>query len=548
MKKREFILCLTIIVLICSVFFPKKILAGNSKDLLNPNEIITAAEPAVVFIQTIIEGNVSAPSAVFNDNFKFTKDPKNSTWKEHAQTGVAGSGFIVTPDGYIVTNAHVVKFTENYKKFMLLKTVAIKEAEIQTKNGEINQMQENAFINGFLLYLLKYAKITNVTESVFTVLGKSIPGVLIAKKGFQAEIKKVGDPSGTGTGKDIAILKIETSTQLPTIEIGDSSEVQVGDKIYCVGYPGVATFHPFLKGESATLPTVTSGIVSAIKQMPGGWNVIQTDAAIYHGNSGGPALDSQGKVVGISTFGSIDYNTGQIIEGFNFLVPINIAIEFLKEIGVTPHRGDFDTHYEKALKYMWNGYYSKALKEFTILTQISPGNPYVEQLIQKCRLEIEAGNDKKEIPVNPIIGIFIGILVIIGILFLTKRKNIITRQARHYKKNIENEESNINMNETVILESNNKPFAYLIDETTGNKYKITNNTNIGRDKGNEIILNDPAVSSRHAKIKFENGSFIVYDLASTNGTFVNGNKITKQSLKDGDIITFAHIRMKFKAI
>ncbi len=167
---------------------------------------------------------------------------------------------------------------------------------------------------------MRNAQITNINESVFTVLGKSIPGILITKKGLQAEIKKAGDPSGTGTGKDVAILKVETNSELPTVKIGDSSKLQVGDKIYCVGYPGVATFHPYLKGESSTLPTVTSGIVSAVKQMPGGWNVIQTDAAIYHGNSGGPALNAQGEVIGISTFGSMDYNTGQTIEGFNFLV------------------------------------------------------------------------------------------------------------------------------------------------------------------------------------------------------------------------------------
>ncbi|MCD6426536.1 MAG: trypsin-like peptidase domain-containing protein [Caldisericaceae bacterium] len=552
MRKRILAVMVLILVAVSVIWVPGGAFAakGGQKEL-SPNEIIMLSEPAVVFIQTIIEGDVTAPAAVYDDNFRFSRDPKGGVWKEHAQTGVAGTGFIVTPDGYIVTNAHNVKFTQQFKLFMILKTVAIKEAESQLKSGALNQMEANKFVEGFLMYLLQNANVSNITESVYAVLGKSIPGILITQKGMQAEIKKAGDPSGTGTGKDVAILKVETNTQLPTVEIGDSSKLQVGDKIYCVGYPGVATFHPYLKGESSTLPTVTSGIVSAIKQMPGGWNVIQTDAAIYHGNSGGPALDTNGKVIGIATFGSIDYNTGQTIEGFNFLVPINIALEFLKEVGVTPHQGNFDIHYKKAITYMWNGYYSKALKEFTILNQISPGNPYVQQLITKCRSEIEAGHDKKEVPMSLIIGIIVGVIVIVAVVLILKKNKPVpgAQKARmEARREKVRPQPSVNSGETVILGGGGTPLAYLIDKKTGNSYKVFDNTNIGRDESNEIVLRDPAVSSKHAKIKFENGNFVLYDLASTNGTYVNGNKITKEALKDGDIVTFARVQLEFKKL
>jgi serine protease Do len=546
MKKTNFkkgIAILALIALFIFTLLPTgQIACGEGNNTLSPDKIIALSEPAVVFIETIIQGDVTAPVANYDDNFNFTVDKNGGLWKEHAQTGVSGSGFIVTPDGYIVTNAHVVKFTDNYKKFLLLQTVATKETQEQLKEGAITQAEAKAFLNGFFTYLATHAQITNVTETVFSVQGKSIPGIAITEKGLQCEIKKVGDPSGVGTGKDVAILKVETNEQLPTIPIGDSSKVVVGEKIYCIGYPGVATFHPYLKGQSATLPTVTSGIVSAIKQMPGGWNVIQTDAAIYHGNSGGPALNEKGEVIGISTFGSIDYNTGQTIEGFNFLVPINIANEFLKEIGVTPHQGTLDEHYRKALELMWSGYYSKALKEFNIVEQMYPGHPYLQQLIQKCRYEIDQGHDKKEVPMLWIIlGIVVVIAVLAALLLMNQKRKSAPQSVQKARK-----ESSFSGGETVILGGKSIPLAYLIRNSDGKSFKLSETTNIGRAESNDIVLSDVAVSSEHAKIKFENGKFVIYDLASTNGTYVNGKKIIKQELNDGDTVTFARVQMTFK--
>jgi len=445
-----------------------------------------------------------------------------------------------------VTNAHVVKFTDQYKQFMLLKTVVVKETEAQIQDGQITQAQAKAFMNGFFNYLAKHAQIQNVTETVFAVQGKSIPGVAITEKGLQCEIKKVGDPSGVGTGKDVAILKVETNEELPTIALGDSSKVVIGEKIYCIGYPGVATFHPYLKGESATLPTVTSGIVSAVKQMPGGWNVIQTDAAIYHGNSGGPALNANGEVIGISTFGSMDYNTGQTVEGFNFLVPVNIAKEFLKEIGVTPHQGSLDEHYKKALELMWNGYYSKALKEFAIVEQMCPGHPYIQQFIQKCRYEIDQGHDKKEVPMLWIILGLIAVIAVLAAFLLMSKKGGTHKESAPPKSAPARSKQNVSSGETVILGGASVPLAYLIRNSDGKSFKLGETANIGRSADNDIVLDDPAVSSEHAKVKFENGKFVLYDLASTNGTYVNGNKITREELKDGDTVTFARVQMTFK--
>ncbi len=116
---------------------------------------------------------------------------------------------------------------------------------------------------------------------------------------------------GADTGTDVALLKVEGVSDLPTVELGDSSELKVGDSVVAIGNALA------LPGR----PTVTSGIVSAldrsIESLDG---LIQTDAAINPGNSGGPLANADGEVVGINT-AVIRGNA----EGIGFAIAINRA-------------------------------------------------------------------------------------------------------------------------------------------------------------------------------------------------------------------------------
>jgi S1-C subfamily serine protease len=120
---------------------------------------------------------------------------------------------------------------------------------------------------------------------------------------------------------DLAVIKIEPKNKLPFLKLGDSDGLQVGQKVLAIG-------NPF--GFAGTL---TTGIVSSLgreirsenSQLEG---LIQTDAAINEGNSGGPLLDSQGNVIGINT--AILAPSGGNI-GIGFAMPINRAKTMLED-------------------------------------------------------------------------------------------------------------------------------------------------------------------------------------------------------------------------
>ncbi len=121
---------------------------------------------------------------------------------------------------------------------------------------------------------------------------------------------------------DLALIKIEPKKKLPHLNLGDSDHLQVGQKVLAIGNPfGLAG-------------TLTVGVISALGRPIQGENnqdlegMIQTDAAINSGNSGGPLLDSQGSVIGINTaiYGP---NGGNV--GIGFAMPINRAKAMLED-------------------------------------------------------------------------------------------------------------------------------------------------------------------------------------------------------------------------
>lgn len=315
-----------------------------------------------------------------------------------------GSGFIVTPDGYLVTNAHVVQDDEDtlYQYFAVSNLQEQADTDISEMLAEMrrtgyNPSQEelDAIYNAYFNLLAQSFELSNLQANFDCVLGNVTPGSDITVKGINMDLRKIGEPY---PGKDVAILKIDGQTNLPTVTLGDDTTMKTGDKVYAMGYPGAATLHDSVNiNQSMQEPTLTQGIISAKKQMTGGWNIIQMDAAIHYGNSGGPLFNEAGEVIGINTFGSVDNNSGTLVSGMNFAIPISIAKQFLNEINVTPVESTFTTNFKKALTAYNAGDYKTALDLLHGINDTNPGFPIVQELLAEARVAYDA-NPQPETP------------------------------------------------------------------------------------------------------------------------------------------------------
>jgi S1-C subfamily serine protease len=172
---------------------------------------------------------------------------------------------------------------------------------------------------------------------------------------------------GMDPSTDIAVLKIDASARaLTPLPLGNSDAVNVGDPVVAIGYPfGLDR-------------TVTSGIVSALQrqiQAPNGFpidKVIQTDAAINKGNSGGPLLDENGKVIGVNS--QIESESGGNV-GIGFAIPINtvkqVASELIRNGKVAhPFLGVAMETIDSQLAA-----FAKMPSKGVLITQVVPGSP-----------------------------------------------------------------------------------------------------------------------------------------------------------------------------
>ena len=236
-------------------------LAARDSSISVP-DAVQKVMPAVVGISSQFE----VPNTGFDSNWFFGGNYGQGGDNNTKVATGTGTGIVMTSDGYIITNAHVVYDSEdNYGRALNVSVMMSDETKYDA-----------------------------------TIVGYDID-------------------------TDIAVLKIDASG-LTAAEFGNSDDLQVGELVLAIGNPlGFELFG-----------SVTSGIVSALnreisindKKM----NLIQTDAAINNGNSGGPLVNSYGQVVGINSAKMSSTMTSATVEGLGFAIPITQAKTIIDDL------------------------------------------------------------------------------------------------------------------------------------------------------------------------------------------------------------------------
>ena len=282
----------------------------QAKDLPNFTELAEESSPAVVNItSTKMVTNRNSFGGGFDDprydEFfeRFFGQPRRSDPRENTRPVVStGSGFIISEDGYLLTNNHVV---------------------------------ENA-------------------DEITVSLGD--------RREFKAEV------IGADVRSDVALLKID-AINLPTLKIGRSKELKVGEWVVAIGSPFQLRF------------SVTSGIVSAKgRSIPNGSDstyvpFLQTDVAINPGNSGGPLFNLDGEVIGIN---SQIYTRSGGYMGVSFAIPIDYAMDVVEQL--------------KEKGYVARGWLGVSIQEVTsqlaeALEMEIPKGALISQIIQESPAE-----------------------------------------------------------------------------------------------------------------------------------------------------------------
>lgn len=281
--------------------------SGTTSNLVSLSNYSNTAVFAAQKILPSIVGIEVTYTATSNNSFFGFGQPMTST------ATATGSGIIISPDGYIMTNNHVVdssSSSSSYSYYDLSEATSIK-------------VKLNSDIYG--------------SDSTFdaTVVGKD-------------------------SKTDLAVLKIDKSG-LTAAEFANSDEAVVGEFAMAVGSPlGLDT-------------TVTTGIISAVnREVTSDGNTftcIQTDAAINSGNSGGALVNSDGKVIGINTLKL----SGSGVEGIGFAIPINSTLDVVNELidhkkVLRPYIGITGIDLDEATAKKYNlsvGVYVKSIQEFS---------------------------------------------------------------------------------------------------------------------------------------------------------------------------------------
>jgi S1-C subfamily serine protease len=292
-----------------------------------------------------------------------------------------GTGWFVNASGWIITNAHIVSAARDASPAIdaMLRDSAVKASCLRLilarrglSPGERPDVEDE----------VARQLTARVVPRARVQFERSISVVLPNGRRLAARVVKYLPPAAGAamSGRDLALLKLDAQ-DLPSLPLADSTQAKIGDRLHIIGFPSVVMTHELLNASAQLEASVTGGAISGFKEDVGGQPVIQTDASAAGGDSGGPAVNDRGEVVGVMTFVSRAAGEGGIVQGFNFIIPSATVREFLKDTGVTlGEPGAFSRAWAAGLDAFFAGDYTGARPHFAEANRLLPDLPDVRRI------------------------------------------------------------------------------------------------------------------------------------------------------------------------
>lgn len=331
---------------------------------------VDLAKPAVVRIITTMGGRLSVRFPTGNAAVAFPQNGGNYDLK------LSGSGTFISSTGDIITADHVIKPPQDHSMDMALEQIAAQDiADYVNQHFAASTAYSKNDVIGALDsgYFLSQKSYTSSTSEVY--LSTDYTGPISAQDlqfvptAMRAKVDKVLKESAVDQ-EDMAIIHVNM-TNTPSVQFGDSSQVAQQDNLTIIGFPGNGDISDRKDPTTFLTSSINKIFVSALKKTDSGADVIQVGGNVEHGDSGGPALDANGNIVGIVSFGLESTPP----YGSSFLQTSNHAKTWLAALHLDTRPGSMQRAWQQAFTDYASaqpGHWHKAQGDFLKLTQSYP--------------------------------------------------------------------------------------------------------------------------------------------------------------------------------
>ena len=348
---------------------------------LSVQEAIQRAKPAVALVTARVDAEITMNCG---------KGPVTVKPAPFVETG---TGWFVDGRGWVVTNAHVVDPVQRNPPWVAheLKKKAIDQACVEPAlraqglmRGQRPDLEDQ----------IRREASARALSSAEVELQPQLTVLLPNGVSLPAEVKKFSAPISLGlsnkplpdSGRDLALLRVKDGVY-PALALA-ARDTQIGDAVHILGFPGVVLSHELLSRTATIEASVTNGAVSGFQVDAIGQDMIQTDAPAAHGNSGGPAVGDDSRLVGVLTFVSLSQG-GAIVQGFNFLIPARDVRTFLQGTDVRSGESKFNPVWAAGIELLLDERYAAAAAKIREANELLPNLPDVKRALAEAEAKVK---------------------------------------------------------------------------------------------------------------------------------------------------------------